>query len=86
LTLEIQPTVFTLAKAEGNTIMTKKHFELVARVLKDALNDNGADLATVTKLATGFANEFKKENDRFDTVRFLKAVGFVEKDARGLTK
>jgi hypothetical protein len=57
--------------------MTKKHFELVANVLKNA-NANGADPVTMTKLATAFATEFKKDNARFDTARFFKAAGWVD--------
>jgi hypothetical protein len=61
--------------------MTKKHFELVARVLKDA-NVNGADTATLTKLTAAFATEFVKDNPRFDAVRFFNAVGFVEHEVK----
>jgi hypothetical protein len=52
--------------------MTKKHFELVAKVLANA-NTDGADTAA-------FATEFTKENPRFDAVRFLKAAGFKAAD------
>lgn len=59
--------------------MTKKHFELVAKVLANA-NTDGADTATLTKVAAAFATEFTKENPRFDAVRFLKAAGFKAAD------
>lgn len=65
--------------------MTKKHFEMVAKVLKNA-NDNGADTATLTNLTAAFAAEFVKDNPRFDTVRFFKAVGFTETVAEKGTK
>jgi hypothetical protein len=58
--------------------MTKKHFELVARVLRE--NADKVDTDATVKLAVAFATEFTKENPRFDAVRFLKAAGFKAAD------
>ena len=55
--------------------MTKKHFELVARVIK-GMPDFAASLRTQKEsCARAFAVEFAKENPRFDSARFLAACG-----------
>ena len=66
---------------KGYAAMNKKDFELIARVLKDALppasNETGNtnDQATVFDIADGFAQALKHTNPRFDYVRFLNACG-----------
>lgn len=48
--------------------MTRKDFQLVAKVV--ATID---DIRTRNTVALNFATELHKQNDRFDTVRFLSA-------------
>lgn len=60
--------------------MTKKDFELIAKVIKDLKKDqrergafaNNPDLETV---AEWFALELEETNPRFDRVKFLQASG-----------
>lgn len=52
-------------------MMTKKHFEEIARVL-----DYYKDESSVTQdIASDFADIFAKENPNFNRARFLKACG-----------
>ena len=62
--------------------MTKKDFELIARVLHDNLKGEGFSSEGVTEeqrkaavhcLALDFSLEFQRVNPRFDTSRFIKA-------------
>jgi len=60
--------------------MTKKDFELIARVLKDARKYHGkneaetiAIIAVIDVLGYRFADELKEVNPRFDSERFLVA-------------
>lgn len=54
--------------------MTKKDFELIARVLKAGRNADRPDSSiTVDAIAEDFAGALAKENPRFDRRRFLKA-------------
>mgnify|MGYP003658383448 FL=1 len=48
--------------------MTRKDFTLVAKVVSSII-----DLKTRNSVALDFASVLHKENDRFDTVRFLSA-------------
>jgi rRNA maturation endonuclease Nob1 len=73
-------------KRETRKIMkvSKMHFEMVARVLRERrefLTDDlniaeSAQRAELNLVALAFASEFKRENPRFDRERFLKACGF----------
>ena len=59
--------------------MTKKHFELIAVVIKDRKergNGRGERKEVLEALANDFANRLQAENERFDKERFLKACGF----------
>ncbi len=58
---------------EGLNMLTKKHFEAVAQVLKAF--PEGAPTASQAKLAEAFADMFENENPRFERGRFLKACG-----------
>lgn len=51
--------------------MTKKDFQLIARILRDL----PADLYGPEQVAERFAEELKRTNPRFDAARFLKACG-----------
>ena len=59
--------------------MTKKHFEEVARTfnleLKFAPEEEKAGLHKAIHLLAGI---FKRDNERFDKARFLKACGLAE--------
>ena len=48
--------------------MTRKDFNIVASVVSKIEN-----LKTRNEVALNFASELHKQNDRFDTVRFLSA-------------
>ena len=50
--------------------MTRKHFQIIA----DILNLHSTS-PTAKAMALDFSAAFKKENPRFDTVRFLTACG-----------
>jgi hypothetical protein len=64
--------------------MTKKDFVAIAAIVKKTRDDRsrretvdmrmGAGIAT-SVLAVRLADHFAKDNDRFDTGRFLKACG-----------
>lgn len=53
--------------------MTKRDFELIARVLKTWRDDFGAKRAL--GVAQDFADELQGTNPQFDRARFLKACG-----------
>lgn len=55
--------------------MTKKHFELVARVIKSMPSFAPTLRAQRASCANAFADEFERENPRFDRARFLAACG-----------
>lgn len=75
------------ADARRGILMSKKHFELVARILREQLSaDPRADSrelayanmgarAVLIATAEAFADAFAKENPRFDRDRFLTACG-----------
>ena len=63
--------------------MTKKDFEMIARVLRNNLEGKGfinnsvndaQRESAVRCIALDFSLEFQKVNPRFDTGRFVKAV------------
>lgn len=60
--------------------MSKRHFEAVARVLRDALEheqfaDSRAGARVAESIARELADVFADENPRFDRARFLRACG-----------
>ena len=56
--------------------MTRRHFEMIARVVRAHANATHTENAPAhTKLAERFANELTLENERFDRARFLAACG-----------
>ncbi len=52
--------------------MTRKDFELIARVLKDIIQ---TDTRHLEYIAAEFADALKSTNANFDRERFLKACG-----------
>lgn len=58
--------------------MTKRDFELIARVIRN--QNPGSVNQTLTahlyELAENFAAELARVNPRFDRARFMKACGF----------
>jgi hypothetical protein len=58
--------------------MTKRHFEAIAKILKDARGDaiaNSEAPYQVSDVALAMADYFGEENPRFDRARFLTACG-----------
>jgi hypothetical protein len=56
--------------------MSKKHFELIAAVLREYNERPGvtdAEKAQLSELAKTFATELRAENPRFDRSRFIAA-------------
>ena len=51
--------------------MTKKHFEAIARILRESGNN-----AETQWIAKELADYFVSENVRFDRARFMNAAGF----------
>jgi hypothetical protein len=57
--------------------MQRRHFELIARILKEA-NESVSSRearAAVSNIAATFSDALKRENPRFDRARFLLACG-----------
>jgi hypothetical protein len=67
--------------------MSKKHFELIARVLREYNERPGVtdtERETYAQLAQTFATELRAENPRFDRSRFLAAcAGRDSSDSAG---
>lgn len=55
--------------------MTKKHYEMVAKILKRENTRVGGDDGMIESIATLLAIEFKLDNPNFDRTKFLKACG-----------
>ena len=59
--------------------MTKKDFELIAKVIKRNYNNNqqAEQARTVCRdIVTDFSLELLRDNPRFDSNRFIEACGF----------
>lgn len=58
--------------------MTKKHFEMVARILSETYRKPNLSKvspeAAIMEIAEEFADAFIAENPRFDRERFMRAV------------
>ena len=50
--------------------MTRKHFELIAKIVKNIEN-----VETRTQVAMDFAHALRGENPRFNVCRFVEACG-----------
>ena len=50
--------------------MTRKHFELIAKIVKNIEN-----VDTRTQVAMDFAHALRAENPRFNVCRFVEACG-----------
>mgnify|MGYP006899563594 FL=1 len=63
--------------------MTRKDYELLARVVKrerDSWNENNANLVAIDtcyRFALGLAHELEKDNPEFNRAKFIKACGLV---------
>jgi len=53
--------------------MTRKHFQMIADTINGSRDGGNED--TLRVLALTLCVEFKRENSRFNTERFLKACG-----------
>ncbi len=59
--------------------MTRKHYEAVARIIRDTYEQNeGHASGTIAHIAERFAEVAQADNARFNTARFLEACGIVE--------
>jgi hypothetical protein len=54
--------------------VSRREFQLIAQVLRRASLDPALDRETVETLAASFTVELAKENERFDSQRFLAAA------------
>lgn len=61
--------------------MTKKDFELIAKVLSNFTGDNG-DVIDRDRIGYRIADALGETNPRFDKEKFLIASGVIEKCAR----
>ena len=52
--------------------LTRKHFEAVARILKD--NRGPYKQGVINTMSEDFADYFKRENRNFDRERFIQAT------------
>ena len=57
-------------------MFTRKHFQTIARTIKDNKNHKRVKNA-VHNIALELANEFEKDNPRFDREKFIKACGLI---------
>jgi hypothetical protein len=57
--------------------MTRRDFELIAGTVKYIRDLKTTDEDTLDLLAWAFATELGRNNQRFDTPRFLKACGLA---------
>ena len=55
--------------------MTRKHFEMIANAIRVTKNTTEGDDAALRELALNLCVEFRRENGRFNKVRFLEACG-----------
>jgi hypothetical protein len=58
--------------------MTRKDYVLIAETLSDLMSDfnnGGDDSCSLTIVAEELARALSKDNERFDTARFLLACG-----------
>lgn len=53
--------------------MTRKDYELIAKVLRDFVGDSG-DVIDRDKIAGELSKAFAAENPRFNPARFMEAV------------
>jgi len=59
-------------------MITKRNFEEIATILREARRIPCIDLPTLEYIEDRLTSYFKAENPRFDTYRFLKASGRYE--------
>ena len=56
--------------------MTKKHFEAIAKAIKEEQTAVAVREDVRRAIANKLADVFKQDNPRFDRDRFMKAAGF----------
>jgi hypothetical protein len=64
--------------------MSKRHFEAIAAVIAGDLashRHNDSAYYAIRNVALSMADLFRRENPRFDRVRFLRACGLRDEDA-----
>jgi len=74
--LVVSPLLTRSEQRKGNKTMTRKDYELIARVFAD-LNESESegDKVSLARVARELAIELWKDNERFDGDKFLKACG-----------
>jgi hypothetical protein len=58
--------------------MTRKHFKLIADVLREAHSHPLCQGETIDRLAEEFADALKHTNPNFKKDKFLRACGFTQ--------
>ena len=64
---------------EGDESMTRKDFELIAKVIKESgttLDSDPAYIDAIADVADRFAIKLRLSNPRFDRAKFMVACGF----------
>lgn len=59
--------------------MTRKDYELIAKVLRDFVGDGG-DVIDRDKIAYELAKALSQDNPRFNRLRFLVASGYISEE------
>ena len=57
-------------------MMTRKHYKMIADSFKMTVNQGG-NVEDLRALALTLCTEFKRENSRFDAIRFVEASGLA---------
>lgn len=58
--------------------MTKKHYEQIAEILREARTTDDGGEATRSVIGARLADMFKEDNSRFDYGRFMKAAELTD--------
>lgn len=59
--------------------MTRKDYELIAKVLRDFVGDGG-DVIDRDQIAYKLASALAQDNPRFNRLRFLVAAGYISEE------
>lgn len=58
----------------NNPIFAKRHYEVIARILRGVIAGDNCDPVAALLIFDGFVKEFARDNPRFDIERFRKAI------------
>jgi hypothetical protein len=56
-------------------MMTKKNYEMIAKILKENIDNNSTCATTLAVMAYELAIYFKMDNPKFDSMKFATACG-----------